>query len=117
MTWRSFLDYLLMCELGTPDAVMRNYDLARPSKTSKQVRAHRIACRMYLPKTTDPMVLLSVVTGQLTSYGYWAYDQPLLWARLNEWYQWDRIRTGDIRIWPLKCGPDGRRQKGPEERS
>lgn len=94
--------------MGHTDAVLRNYaiDCYRDGKPMPNP-----------PAITDDLVRLGLhraglESGKKASMGLVEAQQrlavdfklppsALVAIRLAEWYNWDRIRTGELRTWPL----------------
>lgn len=98
-----------MRELGQEDAICRNYDLTfyidrrEPGMEYSHVRS---ACEKFgIPMDTkSPLkLLIDEVRARLRNMGYAAGTDDQLQTMLNEWYIWDRIRTGSLRSWRKKA--------------
>lgn len=101
MTWRSFVDFWLMRELGQEDAIMRNYDIMRfagKGETHLWLALGRIGMRE--AGTPIPLLLHSVCTA-LRNVGCAAPNPEQVRQRLIGWYTWDRIRKQEITQWFL----------------
>lgn len=103
MTWGSFIDYWLMSEMNTPDAIMRNYALARSRPKDHTAVSVCLAVKRLSFKGTQRTVYEDVkeIQARLQNMGAEAY-WPLLLRRLVEWYNWDRIRKGELQQWFLQ---------------
>lgn len=108
MTWRSFMDYVLMRELGQADAIVRNYDLRNLNGSKPGIIIDRAFARMGFdqPRTARPLIV-PTIAAYLINMGYQrCLTRDELEWRIREWYNWDRIRKGEIRQWPLKTVQD-----------
>lgn len=104
MTWRSFMDYVIMRELGQDDAITRNYDLLHLNGSKPGMVLDRAAARMGLDQRNIARpFILPTIGAQMRSVGYNPpTDVEAFAALVREWYIWDRIRTKDLQRWPLK---------------
>jgi hypothetical protein len=103
MTWRSFMDYVLMCELGQSDAITRNYDLQHLKGAKPGIVLDRAFARMGFDQPNTPRAYVIPTVAQcLRNMGYSPPDPDKLGWLMREWYTWDRIRKGELRQWPLK---------------
>lgn len=101
MTWGSFVDFWIMREMGHEDAIMRNYDIMR-FVGSGELRLSLALSRIGIPHRSDEALnYVPEVCGRLTAMGQPAASVPQVRTRLIGWYEWDRIRRGDIRSWFL----------------
>lgn len=107
--WRSFVEFVVMRELGQSDAVYRNYNLLYVHNRGNPEREphlpgivlDRAFKRMGFEPVARPF-LLPWVRAHLRNAGYNAGTDEDLSILIREWYTWDRIRSGDLRQWPLK---------------
>lgn len=108
MTWRSFVDYVLMCELGQADAIARNYDLDDLNGVRNAgIVFDRGALRMGLDQRNIVRHHLPPMIAQrLRDMGYIPPDADTIMRLVRQWYVWDRIRKGEVRQWPLKPRDD-----------
>ena len=104
MTWRSFMDYVIMLELGQHDAVYRNYDIGNLNGSKPGIVLDRAFAMMgFDQKNTPRAFVLPAIRAQLTNVGYpCTRDDDWLAERVREWYNWHRIRSGMLQQWPLK---------------
>lgn len=102
MTWRSFVDYVLMLAMGKPDSIARNYQLNRPC-AKPGVMLDKAYARMGFdqPNTPRPFIV-PTVAQHMRDCGLTAPKLDMLGDTMREWYIWDRIRAGELRQWPLK---------------
>lgn len=102
--WRSFVDFWIMRELGQADAVFRNYNIMWGSgRANNGPSLWRPLKRIGIfPKHVDeapnhiPEVAVRLEAIGLTRPDYGAID-----VRLRGWYNWDRIREGEVMKWVL----------------
>ncbi len=107
MTWRSFMDFYLMRELGHEDAIIRNYiDLRTDSMHDNHACVYSAIVRIGLPVEKGNWKLaVYAVMQMLVNMGLERPDFDVVRIRLNQYYQWDKIRTGESRYpRPLKQG-------------
>jgi hypothetical protein len=101
MTWVSFVDFWIMRELGTEDSVMRNYDITRMTgegSTHLWLALKRIG----VPCTAkDHENYVPEVRARLVAIGVPEPPLPQVRIRLIAWYNWDRIRKGEVGSWFL----------------
>jgi len=104
MTWRSFVGYVLMREMGHEDAVYRNYDVSDLNGSSPGIVLDRAFDRMgFDQKNTARPFVLPIIAQYLRNVGYQPpADLAQLGALAREWYQWDRIRAGELRGFPRR---------------
>lgn len=104
MTWRSFMEYVVMRELGQADAVERNYDLSNLNGSKPGQVLDRAFARMgFDQKNTARPFVLPAIRARMQNMGFRATQPDETLALLvRQWYNWDRIRTGDLMRWPLK---------------
>lgn len=103
MTWRSFLDYVLMCELGQDDAITRNYDLNNLNGSKPGIMLDRAFSRMgFNQYSTLRAHIVPTVAQRMRDVGYTPPEPVRLENLIREWYIWDRIRKEEIWQWPYK---------------
>lgn len=104
MTWRSFVDYVIMVELGRSDCITRAYDLNFRGWGGADHYTFGISAadRMGLTTLNVPFkAILSEVQMRLRAMGY-RVDLDRIERHMNEWYVWDRMRKGEIIKWKRK---------------
>lgn len=103
MTWASFMGYVLMTEMGTSDAIARNYDLSNLNGSKPGQVLDRCALRLGLdqPNIARPL-LLPMIAQMMRNVGYRPPEPEQLQVLLREWYNWDRIRKGELQYWPKR---------------
>lgn len=103
MTWRSFVDYVLMVELGQQDAIMRNYDLDHLKGAKPGQVLDRAFARMGFDQPNTPRAfVIPEIAQRLRNMGYSPTSPEQLAQLARRWYTWDRIRTGDVLMWPMR---------------
>lgn len=105
MTWRSFMEYVVMLELGQSDAVYRNYDLEHLNGSKPGQVLDRAFARMgFDQKNTARPFVLPAIRAHMRNCGYNpTHTDEVLSALVRAWYNWDRIRSGDLQQWPLRA--------------
>lgn len=107
MTWRSFMDYWLMRELDQQDAIARNYVLCTPKAHDNHNFCYDALKRMGIGvRKGNWQFAIDEIVQRLVNMGYQRPDRDVVRIRLNEWYTWDRIRTGEARRVPIKQAPN-----------
>lgn len=103
MTWRSFVDFWVMRELGQEDAVLRNYDVLKFAGTKKDSVGLNLALRRIgiAAPAKETLNYIPEVMARLKAIGIDTTDFDKVRVRLVGWYTWDRIRKGDIQQWFL----------------
>jgi len=103
VTWRSFMEFVTMLDLGQTDAIYRNYDIGNLNGSKPGVVLDRAYARMGFdqPNTPRPFVLPSI-RAHMFNMGYQAPNDDELAALVRQWYNWDRIRKGDLIKWPMR---------------
>jgi hypothetical protein len=102
VTWVSFVEYWIMREMGTPDAIVRNYALEHPwrpgdkKQTNVFFALNRLGIRV---KLGSESIGVDEVAARLRSYGIDPHTSYVA-ERLGEYYIWDRLKRGDLRHWP-----------------
>lgn len=101
MTWRSFVDFWLMREMGTRDAIIRNYDLSRWDRNHDNHNlCYSAIARLGVQFTRGNWrMAVAEIEARLMAMGF-ATDFDTVKIRLNQWYVWDRIKKQEIRKWP-----------------
>lgn len=123
MTWGSFLEFCTMLELGQTDSVYRNYDVGNLNGSKPGMLIDRAFARMgFDQKNTARPFVLPMVQTRLRDYGFNPPDLETLGELVRSWYNWDRIRKGDLQRFPFRSVTGnlllGRpHEKGPKERS
>lgn len=103
MTWRSFVEYVTMLELGQSDSVYRNYDLGYLNGAKPGMVLDRAFAAMGFDQKNTPRIhVLPTVQAQLRNCGYVVSDLEKLAQTMREWYNWHRIRTGELRSFKYK---------------
>lgn len=104
MTWRSFVDFWLMRELGHEDTILRNYDVTRLAglKTDKEDSAVlRLALRRagIYSGNSDAANYVPEVAARLDALGLRYISLTQIRVRLIAWFYWDRLRAGEVSTW------------------
>jgi hypothetical protein len=105
MTWRSFVDYVIMREMGHADAIQRNYAVESLNGSKPGIMLDRAYARMgFDQKNTARAFILPMIAAKLRNIGYTPPASMVELGHLvRQWYQWDRIRTEDLRnTFPLR---------------
>lgn len=101
MTWRSFMEFVVMLELGQSDSVYRNYEVGHLNGSKPGQVLDRAFARMGFDQArTLRTFVLPTIRQRMRNCGYVAGDDEALATLVREWYNWDRIRTGDLVRWP-----------------
>lgn len=99
MAWRDFMDFWLMLELGAYDSIVRNYVDLRDDGVAWDNDSCCFSgyARLGLPQTHNLVIAIGEVQAKLRSYGVIDPPPRKVRIRLNQFYQWDRIREGELR--------------------
>lgn len=106
MTWRSFVDFYLLREMGTEDTVMRNYVELREDKHHD----NNVYCNSAIHLigidvdrgSRAWIVGVNAVMARLRDYGFTDVTFDKVRIRLNQWYVWHRIKIGSVQQWRVK---------------
>jgi len=106
MTWRGFLEYVTMRELGQEDAIARNYDIEfKPHWRGGDRITYAVSAAESMGLITRGVPLNGILTqvrAMLAGYGYNKYDLNWIETTMCEYYLWYRLRTAKVRRWRLK---------------
>lgn len=101
MSVRSLVEFVAMRE-GTHDMIYKNYDLMYLANRNRTRRALYRLGLVY----DEISICLDMVAGALRTW-----EQPVARADiaelLNEWFVWDRIKSGELRTWKYRKGRRG----------
>lgn len=116
MSWRGFVDFWLMLEMGNDDATYRNYDLLRYARAANcDLTWLLLGIRradLFVPGVPSEFL---VADGQrrLLNMGFHPDSLGAVRIRLLEYYPWDSIRTGEYRKWPYRKGLQSASKSSP----
>ena len=93
-----------MREMGHEDAIYRNYALDDLNGSKPGVVLDRAFARMgFDQKNTLRPFVLPTIAARMRNTGFQPPDSMVDLARLvRQWYQWDRIRAGDMMQFPKR---------------
>ena len=96
-----------MVELGQSDSICRNYDLNHLNGSKPGVLLDKAFARMgFDQRNTARAFVVPMVAARLRNMGYIPPADPEALATLvRQWYQWDRIRKGELPSFPRKYVP------------
>ena len=105
--FHAFVQYMLMHEIGQPDAIARNYALDH-DRSKKPLKAN-IKCDFvrlglnrlgYVSNREPTYNALMELQAHLNNHQYYP-SLTAITQRVAEWYNYDRLLTKEIRQWPL----------------
>ncbi len=103
MTWGSFMDFAIMRTMNQEDSIYRNYDLLELNGSKPGQILDRAFARMgFDQKHTARAFILPMINQRMHDAGFKPPNITVLEVWVREWYNWDRIRKGELVRWKLK---------------